>query len=67
MRNTYNLNWIFKDVASILRCQGQLADLSAASIRTKINDFMDSLEKSGFKVNHRYNQELAVKKVRNLI
>ena len=42
-------------------------DDSPATIRTLINDSLDSLEKDGYDVNHNYDQELAVKRVKSRI
>ena len=37
------------------------------AIREQLNVMLDNAEKQGHKINHSYNQELAVKRVSNLI
>ena len=39
-------------------------DVSVTTIRCAINDVMDYAEREGYKVNHGYSQERAVKKVK---
>ena len=55
--------------AIILKCResGEFYYGDSAMIRTGINDLLDFYEKDGFKVNHEYDQERAVKIVKNKV
>lgn len=64
MPGTYPLAKVYKDVAHIVRATGED---DATSIRTKINNQLDCWDKAGFKVNHDYDQENAIKAVRRLV
>mgnify|MGYP006286852757 CR=1 FL=1 len=63
MAGTYKLQDVFQDVAYIVKASG---DTSSTTICTHINDMLDGWDKAGFKVNHDYNQDRAVKIVRKL-
>jgi len=65
-KGRYNLEWIYRDVAHILYAQGK-KDLSATTILTHINNTLDYWGKDGFQVNHDYNQDRAIKKVREIV
>ena len=60
----WNVREIVTKAASVLRHENSLSD---TPIRCTINDIMDSLEKTGDKVPHHYNQPRACKAVRREI
>ena len=63
-QQTYTLRMIIDSVVDDL-WHGD--DHSETTIRCAINDRFDNADKEGYKVNHDYNQKLAVRRVKNAL
>jgi hypothetical protein len=68
--NTFKISEAIKIVSNVILFKYNLLrelDDDATEIRTAINNLLDLYEKDGFKVNHEYDQERAVKIVQNKV